>query len=277
MPTQKTPFLPTEESSQDPTDLTDTPTDSTDTPALTKDPTANVFDPSNPFCIYRLDEMGRIEQTNLLTGERLKITAHQREVANKELHNLVVPHRTISGEVIFANRGMGLAALYKACGRRKQEFSWLLAESICERLREGEFLTVICKEQGMPSYGTLCRWRREHPEFADMLRDARKDKAEWFFEQSILAVEEADERKNSIDLARLRSDVFAKAAKVLNSEFSETKKVEATVGVKVLKADTGIRRPGDEGYDAQIFQDVSLQLGEVDESELELEVESLDE
>lgn len=279
MPTQKPPFLQPSP---------DTPAPASEAPNPHPDPTPlptpqahhfqNVFDMDNPFCIYRLDDQGRIEQVNMLTGDKLVLSSTVRDMAHRDLSKRVVPYRTLSGEIIFASRGMSLDDLYKACGRKKQAFSWLLAEQIAERVREGESITSICSQEGMPSYGVLCRWRKEEPDFALMLREARRDRAELLFDKSLSVLDEADERKNSIDLARLKSDVYAKAARVLNTEFSETQKIDATVGVRVLRADTGIRRPGDEGYDGQLFQDVSLQLSaESGDAGAELEVESLDE
>jgi hypothetical protein len=107
----------------------------------------------------------------------------------------------------------------------------------------------------MPSYAQLLRWRRDNPWLEDALQRARKGRGELFFEKALTAVEEAVADRDEVALAKLRSDVYRSAAKVYDSNFAETQKVSAEVGVSLVKADTGIRRPGDVG-----FVDVSLAL-----------------
>lgn len=47
-----------------------------------------------------------------------------------------------------------------------------LCRSICERIAEGELITAICGEPGMPSRGTVWRWTTEDATFRDDLARA---------------------------------------------------------------------------------------------------------
>jgi transposase-like protein len=51
-------------------------------------------------------------------------------------------------------------------------FTQALADDICQRLGEGETLTAICREEGMPARRTVSDWRRLHPEFAQAYDEA---------------------------------------------------------------------------------------------------------
>jgi hypothetical protein len=52
-------------------------------------------------------------------------------------------------------------------------YSTELAEQFCGRFAEGEEPADICKTEGFPSIWTITRWRRKHPEFADLYADAQ--------------------------------------------------------------------------------------------------------
>lgn len=66
---------------------------------------------------------------------------------------------------------------------RPSIYSPELAGAICERLARGSTLVDIVDEDGMPSYTTVCKWRRELPEFAQMYAHARDDQADFEFDE----------------------------------------------------------------------------------------------
>jgi hypothetical protein len=53
-----------------------------------------------------------------------------------------------------------------------------LADTICERLAEGETLVKICKDEAMPSYRTVLNWRSHIPAFKIKYDAAREDAAD---------------------------------------------------------------------------------------------------
>ena len=58
-------------------------------------------------------------------------------------------------------------------GARPTGYTAELGALICERLMNGERLTAICREDGMPHRVTVFRWLTKHPEFAAAYREAR--------------------------------------------------------------------------------------------------------
>lgn len=49
---------------------------------------------------------------------------------------------------------------------------------ICERLANGEALTKICKDSGMPGLSTVYQWLATRPDFAELYARAREDQAD---------------------------------------------------------------------------------------------------
>lgn len=53
-----------------------------------------------------------------------------------------------------------------------------VVEEFCSLMEAGEPLSAICKLPGMPSWGTVCKWKREYPEFLTRYMRAREASAE---------------------------------------------------------------------------------------------------
>ena len=65
-------------------------------------------------------------------------------------------------------------------GKRKTDQQYVvytdeLAQQILDRISNGEVLTKICEEEGMPSRSAVKKWRRSKPDFAAALKEARDD------------------------------------------------------------------------------------------------------
>ena len=54
----------------------------------------------------------------------------------------------------------------------------LIAESICERIADGESLRRICEDDGMPSAESVRRWVRDDEAFRGQYARAREDQAD---------------------------------------------------------------------------------------------------
>lgn len=57
-------------------------------------------------------------------------------------------------------------------------FDQTTADSICERLADGESLRTICANDDMPSKAAVFRWLHAEPDFADQYARAREAQAE---------------------------------------------------------------------------------------------------
>lgn len=67
---------------------------------------------------------------------------------------------------------------------RGEPFSEILGDLICEHVVNGMSLVKACKETGL-EYSTVCRWRRENPEFLKRLDQAKKDRAEFLHDEML--------------------------------------------------------------------------------------------
>lgn len=219
----------------------------------------NTENDEDPNIFIQLDENGFLEQVDLSTGVITKLEQTLEEALAKsplEKHKLV---RTPSNALVFIPHDATTSEIQNISGSKyTKPYSTLLALQICERIAHGEKITEICKEDKMPTYGQLCRWRREHSEFKEWLSLARQDRADVFFDKALAAVENADEDRDSISLARLRSDFYKAAAKVSNPETFGEKSGPAVqvVSGNTFQLETGIRRVGDSGFN----EDEALKL-----------------
>jgi transposase-like protein len=121
-------------------------------------------------------------------------------------------------------------------------YSPMVIDQICDLLVNGGSLTKICQMPGMPSYTTLSKWRRQHPEVATALEEARRDRAEALRDKAVALVE-GDLHKNDVPGVELQVETLWKAAGVDDVRYSPRAKVEATVTVPTqIIVETGIRR-----------------------------------
>lgn len=71
-------------------------------------------------------------------------------------------------------------------GGRPSIFSEELADLICSRLAEGDSLRAICRDDDMPSVGTVCRWLTQNEAFQEQYTSAREIQAETFADELVL-------------------------------------------------------------------------------------------
>lgn len=69
---------------------------------------------------------------------------------------------------------------------RPTEFSEELADSLCERIADGESLRSICRGDDMPNKSTVFRWLVEYPDFATKYAHARECQADSLADEIVL-------------------------------------------------------------------------------------------
>lgn len=74
------------------------------------------------------------------------------------------------------------------------QYTTEIADKICERIADGEFLRVICRDEGMPPWRTVYGWINKHPEFAERMELARKIGADAIAEDSLIELDKEPER-----------------------------------------------------------------------------------
>lgn len=83
-----------------------------------------------------------------------------------------------------------------ATAGRPSSYSAELAETICDRLAEGESLRAICASEGMPHKKTVLRWLRNDEAFRAQYAQAREEQAEHLLDE-IFAI--ADDTTNDTE------------------------------------------------------------------------------
>lgn len=207
---------------------------------------------------YTLDETGQIEAVDIHTGEA-------RTIIGSALSQSLESATNSEGDLVYIHKDMPLDTLGKLQGGyRSFPYSPLLADRICEKIANGATLVDICGSKGMPSYGQLASWRRKYPEFNDKYNMARRDRAEIYFDNMLKEVANAAEDRDSISLARLRADFYKFAAKVSSpEEYAERTTIDAKGSIGVFTIDTGVRREGDTGYNAdetKLLENTTLEI-----------------
>lgn len=127
---------------------------------------------------------------------------------------------------------------------RTPSFNPVVIDIICQKIVEGRNLTDICREPGMPTYTTFCRWRREHTWIEEHIERARRDRAEQYRDRVLTEADSAHSSKDPINATNTKIEAYKWAAAIDKPEvYSPKAKLEATVNVptQIIVA-TGIDR-----------------------------------
>jgi hypothetical protein len=92
------------------------------------------------------------------------------------------------------------------------------AELLLQRMEDGEPITGkqgICGTSGIPSWPTICKWKRDNPSFATAYAQARESSAEACEHNAIDAGLSARGKETAL-AARVRAEVWWKAAAIRN-------------------------------------------------------------
>jgi hypothetical protein len=68
---------------------------------------------------------------------------------------------------------------------RTSSYSDVMADTICERISDGQSLRTICEDEGMPNKSTVFRWLAANPEFATKYAHAREAQADALVDEMI--------------------------------------------------------------------------------------------
>jgi hypothetical protein len=146
------------------------------------------------------------------------------------------------------------------------KYSPLLAEEICAGLLEGHGIMATLKAVGM-SYREYCNMRRVYPDFAEMVEQARRDRAELFFDKLEEVAETTPAVEEDIALGRLKADVYKHMAEVSSPErFGKKTQIQGKIGIGIIKVDTGIDR-GSGSTDAE-FSHIAEKQAEIAAAEV---------
>jgi hypothetical protein len=121
---------------------------------------------------------------------------------------------------------------YRAQTGRPTDYNEMIAAEIIERTGNGELLTHICREPHLPSFTTLCDWRRRRPEFAQLIADARTDQATVLASNAVQILDDAPtESMPQVQKADKQAQIRMKLAACYDRE-TYGDKVQQDINVK---------------------------------------------
>lgn len=120
-----------------------------------------------------------------------------------ELHQVIGPNN----ELVWVERGVNPDNIFDDKRKTDWPFSEVIADLICSQVAEGSSLSKVCKQPGFPSYNVICRWRIENPTFAESLKLAYQDRADFYFDR-VLEVVESDDLKDNLLVAKAKIEAY---------------------------------------------------------------------
>lgn len=95
---------------------------------------------------------------------------------------------------------------------RPTKFTDSLAETICERIANGESLRKICEDADMPADSTVRKWIGQNEEFAAHYAHAREQQADFYADEIIDISDtekDAQRARNRIDARKWKASKLA--------------------------------------------------------------------
>lgn len=120
-----------------------------------------------------------------------------------------------------------------------------MAQAICNLVREGHTLQEIAAMEGMPKLHAIYGWRSGHPDFKKALVEAKKDRAEYFHDKAVAALQSAEgAAKEEVPAAKLQFDGWLKLAEKGNPEEYNPKPqmLQGGAAPAMIVINTGINR-----------------------------------
>lgn len=90
---------------------------------------------------------------------------------------------------------------------RPRIFSEELAQTICERIANGESLRQICQDKSLPCRETVYSWIRTNSEFLDQYAQAKEWQRDLLLDEIIELADKATPTAINVKVAKLRIDV----------------------------------------------------------------------
>jgi transposase-like protein len=119
-------------------------------------------------------------------------------VDQKPVHKVKDP----DGKLVWAYMGVNLDHI----PREVWPYSRVMIDHVCALVAEGHTISKIARMEGLPPLNTLYRWRREHPEFREELKEARKMRAE-IMHDKVLELADTTEKETVME-DRLKKEIY---------------------------------------------------------------------
>jgi hypothetical protein len=195
-----------------------------------------------PKTFWQLNEHTNLfEEIDPVTGAVVSVAGDMQYLARRAEFVETI----IDGQKIMVQTGVHYADLSFT---KRSTYSEALADVIAQKIAEGTPLTSIPQIPYMPSLNMIRMWMREHRDFADKIREAKKFAAEVLRDRALALGEQAvGMDKNEVPGQALAINTMKWAAEKADPA-TYGNKVEVSGGVTMeLKLETGVRRSGDPG------------------------------
>lgn len=189
--------------------------------------------------IYNVNQEGHLEECDIETGEVLRVHANLREATTAQAN--YVSMEIEDGKTILISDQVNADNYLKS---KSPPFSWAFVDIICQKLREDGRITEICKLPGMPTYNTLCMWKRKHKGVAEALEQARIDRGEVFHDKVMQTAEQDPDSMTDATHMKTRIEAFKWGAeKGDNQRYGNKTKLEVEAQVAtIIMVETGVRK-----------------------------------
>jgi hypothetical protein len=146
----------------------------------------------------------------------------------------------------------------------------VIADVIVQKIVEGAEVSRLHLIPGFPDRVTFARWRRDNPEFDKDIRFAKKARAEQLRDEMLRTVEAASGCVNEeLGSFKLKVDTLKWLVEKENpSEYGNKVELSGHVGVTQIIIETGIRRPGDPGFNEKVIEVVKEDTPAIESSPL---------
>lgn len=127
----------------------------------------------------------------------------------------------------------------------KYVYTFALGQAICNLVREGKTIKWITQQDNMPAYSTVSNWRNLFPDFDAMMKQARRDRAEYYHDKAVEALEGAEGAgREELPAAKLQVEGFMKLAEKGNPEAFNPKQnvLQNANAPTMIVINTGINR-----------------------------------
>jgi hypothetical protein len=187
-----------------------------------------------------------IEIIDCVTGEVVAQQATAQDLLTAKSDKLV-PIQTEDGTLIYLEKGLSLENLNLQT-RKNYMFDEVMAQIICQKLASGMTMTKLYKEPGIPPAAVIRKWRKDYPEFEKALRIAVNDRGDYYHDKVIDTAHAMTDE--NVGVAKEQIKAYQWGAQVGNPDQYGTKtKISGDANAPLtFMIDTGIRRPGDPGY-----------------------------
>lgn len=110
---------------------------------------------------------------------------------------------------------------------RQSTYTEELAETICERITDGESLRAICEHDDMPDRKTVLRWLNGHPTFAAKYAHAREAQADYMDDKILTVADKITPETAAAD--RVRIDAYKwRASKLAPKRYGDKQILDHT-------------------------------------------------